>query len=274
VPRLRRSTKILLAGLCVLALVLAADYMNTLRVERRLKVLQAECRAPASAEAHGPWEEYAAHGPDTVPVQMPDGTVVRLPKKLDEATAKQLRAELDSATARAAGGDKKVAGHFVPGAPEAYFVPPDKVPPGANVFDQFDNPPPKWALDYVRATYPQYNALTDEELARGLHEKYQGPPWLRAPLVCDAPLHSDKHATTRAQAATAFGASTSSTADAARATSGSTFYARDLERNAAYGDTMRRERAKMATRDATPPAAKPRMTSAEFAALRKGKGAA
>jgi hypothetical protein len=65
-------------------------------------------------------------------------------------------------------------------------VPPDKVPPGANVFDQFDSPPPKWALDYVRATYPQYNDLSDEELAGRLHRKYHGPAWKRAPLVCDA----------------------------------------------------------------------------------------
>jgi hypothetical protein len=186
VPRVRRSTKILLAGLCLSALVLAAGYLSTLRLERRLKVLQAECGVPASPEAHGPWEKYTAHGPDTVPVRMPDGTVVRLPNKPNKEFVKQLRADLDPVTTRAAGADEKVAGHFVPDSPDTYFVPPDQVPPGANFFDQFDKPPAKWALDYVRTTYPQYKDLPDEELARKLHEKYQGPQWLHAPLVCDA----------------------------------------------------------------------------------------
>ena len=39
VLRLRRSTKILLAGLCLSALVLAAGYLNTLRLEQRLNAL-------------------------------------------------------------------------------------------------------------------------------------------------------------------------------------------------------------------------------------------
>jgi hypothetical protein len=150
----RHSTKILLAGLGLSALVLAVSYMNTWRLERRLSALQAECQRSTSsnAAAHGPWEKYAAHGPDTVPVRMPDGTVVRLPNKVDHGTGKELRAESDEATARTAGVDQKATLHVVPDPPEAYFVPPDKVPPGANVFDQFDNPPPKWALDYVRAS--------------------------------------------------------------------------------------------------------------------------
>ena len=186
--KVRHSTKILLAGLGLSALVLAASYMNTLRLERRLSALQVECERPppSNAKVHGPWEKYAANGPDTVPVRMPDGTVVRLPNKVDEAIGKQLRAESEEATARAAGVDQKATLHFVLDPLEDYFVPPDKVPPGANVFDQFDTPPPKWALDYVRATYPQYSDLSDEELGRRLNQKYQGPASRRDPLVCDA----------------------------------------------------------------------------------------
>jgi hypothetical protein len=133
----RKSTKILLAGLGLSALVLVVSYMNTLRLERSLSALLAECQRSASSNT-------------------------------------------------GAGADQKAVPHFVPDASEDYFVPPDKVPAGANVFDQFDLPLPKWALDYVRATYPQYNDLSDEELGRKLHQKYNGPAWRRDPLVCDS----------------------------------------------------------------------------------------
>jgi hypothetical protein len=133
----RRSAKILLAGLGLSSLVLAVSYMNTWRLERRLSALQAECQQQEAPNTR-------------------------------------------------ASADQKVVPHFVPDTSEDYFVPPDKVPADANVFDQFDNPPPKWALDYVRANYPQYNDLSDEELGRKLHGKYNGPAWRRAPLICDA----------------------------------------------------------------------------------------
>jgi hypothetical protein len=182
----RRSTRILLTGLGLSGLVLASGYINTLRLERHLSALQTECESQASSKgaAHGPWEKYAAQGSDTVPVRMPDGDIVHLPKKLDAATAKQLRAELDEAIARSADVSKKAAEDFVPDTADA--VPPDKVPPGANVYDQFDDPPPKWALDYARVAHPQYKDLSDEEVARRLHQNYAGPAWAHAPLVCDA----------------------------------------------------------------------------------------
>jgi hypothetical protein len=63
----RRSTKILLAGFGLSALVLAAGYLNTIRLRQHEDALKAECGAPvqksaggATADAHGPWEKYAA----------------------------------------------------------------------------------------------------------------------------------------------------------------------------------------------------------------------
>jgi hypothetical protein len=47
----RRSTKILLAGLGLSVLVLAAGYLNTLRLEKRENALRAECAKPEAA--HG-----------------------------------------------------------------------------------------------------------------------------------------------------------------------------------------------------------------------------
>jgi hypothetical protein len=58
-------------------------------------------------------------------------------------------------------------------------VPKESVPPGANVFDQFDDPPPLWTLAYIRNKYPQYRDLTDQELAQKIHDKYPGR------MVCD-----------------------------------------------------------------------------------------
>ena len=59
-------------------------------------------------------------------------------------------------------------------------VSPEKIPAGANVFDQYDEHPPAWALADVRAKYPQIRDLSDDDLALRLSEKYPGV------LVCDA----------------------------------------------------------------------------------------
>jgi hypothetical protein len=58
-------------------------------------------------------------------------------------------------------------------------VPKESVPPGANVFEQFDDPPPLWTLAYIRNKFPQYRDLTDQELAQKIHDKYPGR------MVCD-----------------------------------------------------------------------------------------
>lgn len=147
---MRHSTKILLSGLGLSALVLAAGYTNTLCLERDLSEARAQCQqASSNTPAHGPWERYAAHGADAVPARMPGGTVVPLPNQLDEAAGKNLRAALDeqeevefrlraereaaatsptgtavehAAASRTPGVNKSATGHFVPDPPAKWAL--------------------------------------------------------------------------------------------------------------------------------------------------------
>jgi hypothetical protein len=53
-------------------------------------------------------------------------------------------------------------------------VSPEKIPAGANFFDQFDERPPSWALADVRSKYPQLRKLSDDQLIADINEKYPG----------------------------------------------------------------------------------------------------
>lgn len=203
---MRRSTKILLAGFGLSALVLTAGYLNTLRLEKRENALRADCTkpsaggfdlstaVPADLNMDRPWAAVTAdpifqalnsEGQERARQHYFERHV--LPRIPHGADVSEVRAQFDRDTKpRVDISDLPV---------QDYFVPPDKVPPGANVFDQFDNPPPKWAIAYVRSTYPQYNDLSDEELGRRLHNKY-GPARAHGPLVCDAEELSTVEAST------------------------------------------------------------------------------
>jgi hypothetical protein len=98
--------------------VLAAGYLNTLRLEKRESALRAECAKPEAA--------LGFDLPTAVPADLD------MDRPWVEVTADPIFKSLNSQRQERTGRYYFERGH--------YFVPPDKVPPGANVFDQFDNP--------------------------------------------------------------------------------------------------------------------------------------
>jgi hypothetical protein len=118
---LRRSTKILLAGLGLSLFVLAAGSLNTSRLERQERTLQAECEAGNRVKADGP------NASGTFTITVPGGKKYAL-KGPDGATKEQALAELRRQLSAGAGDSKPPSGFSL----------------SADAF--LDAPLPAWAL--------------------------------------------------------------------------------------------------------------------------------